>query len=144
MEKSVKLLEKISGNKPIHTATKKRIPTWGVRPGLEIGVKVTIRGEKASIVLQKLFGGVENTIKISKFDDMGNFSFGIPEYINMPDIEYDHDIGIMGLEVAVTLKRPGYRIRRRTIKKKSIPLSHQIKKEEAIEFIKNKFKVEVN
>ena len=39
--------------------------------------------------------------------------FGIPEYINIPGIEYDPDIGIIGLEACVTLERPGFRIKKK-------------------------------
>src|SRR3989344_2443945 len=75
-----------------------------------------------------------------KFDKNGNFSFGINEYINIQGIEYEIDIGIIGLEAAVTLTRPGYRIKRRLIKNK-ISKKHQITKEEGINFVKSYFNV---
>ena len=74
-------------------------------------------------------------------DKEGNFAFGIKEYIDIPGMKYDMDIGIIGLEVSVTLKRPGFRIKRRTIKKKKIPSRHKITKDEAISFVKEKFGV---
>jgi large subunit ribosomal protein L5 len=141
LEKSLKLLQKVSGIKPISRKTTKRIPTWGVRPGLEIGCMVTVRGKKAGELLKSLLKGVKNKIKASSFDDNGNFSFGISEYLNVPGIEYDPDIGIIGFEVAVTLQRKGFRIRRRTIKKKSIPTSHKITKDDAINFMKKSYEV---
>jgi len=58
-------------------------------------------------------------------------------------VEYDSTIGIIGLEVAVTLKRDGFRIKRRRINRARIPLRHKISKEESIEFIKHKFKVSI-
>lgn len=143
LEKATKLLTTITGEKPVTTKAKKRIPTLGVRPGLPIGCKVTLRGKKAEEVLIRLLKANKNTIKSSKFDNSGNLSFGIVEYIDIPEVEYDISIGIIGLEVAITLERPGFRIKRRTIKAKTIPKKHRITKEEAIEFMKNKFGVKV-
>jgi len=142
LEKAVSLLNKISGLKPIRTKTMKRIPTWGVRPKLQIGCKVTIRGKKTEELLKRLLEAVKNNLSISKFDNEGNFAFGIPEYIDIPGVEYDVDIGIIGLDVAVTLKRAGFRIKRRRIKKTKIPKKHRITKEESISFVKNKFNIE--
>ena len=143
LEKALKLLQKISQAKPVSTKTKKRIPTWGVRPNLEIGAKVTIRGKKAEELLTRLLKSKADILEESKFDNAGNLAFGIPEYIEIPGVEYDATIGIIGLEVAVTIIRPGFRIRRRARKRKSIPQSHRITKEEAINFMKTKFKVKV-
>ncbi len=143
LERAVKLLNTISGLKSVKTKTMKRIPTWGVRPNLQIGCKVTIRGKKAEELLKRLLEAVKNELPASKFDEEGNFAFGIPEYIEIPDTEYDVDIGIIGLEVAVTLKRPGFRIKKRRIKKTKIPKKHRIIKEESISFIKKKFNIKI-
>lgn len=143
LEKAIKLLSKISGSKPKVTKTKKRIPTWGVRPGLEIGAKVTIRGKKAVEVLTALLASQKNSIPASKFDDHGNISFGIQEYLLVQGVAYDPTIGIIGFEVAITLKRPGFRIKNRTAKWRKIPTRHQITKLEAIEFMKKNFSIEV-
>ena len=139
LDNSVKLLETISGAKAVRTQTMKRIPTWGVRPKLLIGCKVTLRGKKASEVLKKLLSAMNNYLPEKKFDDQGNFSFGIDEYINIAGVEYDQKLGIVGLEVAVTLERPGYRIKKRMLLKKKVPINHRINAEEAIEFMKKNF-----
>jgi len=143
LEKSLKLLSKLSGMKAVSTKTTKRIPTWNVRPGLEIGCRVTTRGKKAEEMLKVLLKGKNDELKESSFDDRGNFGFGIKEYLDIPGIEYDPDIGIIGFEVAVTLQRKGFRIRRRANKKKTIPSAHRIYKNDAIEFMKNKFGVKI-
>ena len=139
LEKAKKLLVMITGRTPIENKTNKRIPGWGLRPGLSIGTKVTIRGEEAKELLGKLLKAAENKLDSRSFDNNGNVSFGIKEYIDIPGIKYNMDIGIIGLSVAVTLGRPGTRIKIRSIKKKTIPLRHRIKKEEAIEFIKQTY-----
>ena len=143
LEKALKLLQKVSNRKPIETKTQKRIPTWGLRPGLAIGARVTLRGKDAVELLKRLFRAVDNHLPESKFDSQGNFSFGVPEYINIPGVTYDAGLGIIGFEVAVTLQRPGFRIKRRKIRQKKIPPKHRITKEQAIEFVKKEFAIEV-
>ncbi len=143
LEKAKKLIEKITGQKPVQTVTNKRIPTWGVRKGLAIGTKVTLRGKKAEEFLNKCLDAVERKIKAKSFDENGNFAFGIREYIEIPGIKYDPEIGMFGFDVCVTLKKKGYRVKNRKIKKSKYPKRHAIKKEDAIKFIKEKFNVEV-
>src|SRR3989344_7501624 len=135
LEKSLRLLSNLTHAKPVATFTKKRIPTWSLRPGLSIGCKVTLRGLKAHDFLKKLLAARNNLLKEQNFDDSGNFSFGIPEYLDIPGAEYDMQLGIVGLETAVTLVRPGFRIKIRHIHKRKIPSRHRITKEEAVEFI---------
>ena len=138
LEKAVKLLATISDSKAVKTRTMKRIPSWGVRPKLEIACKVTLRGKKATDLLKRLLAAVDNKIPESKFDNNGNFSFGIVEYIDIPGVEYNVAIGIIGLEVAVTLERPGFRIKRRLLKKAKVSTKHRISQQDAIDFmIKN-------
>lgn len=143
LDKAIKLLENITGGKAVKTKTMKRIPTWGVRPNLTIGAKITLRGEKAEELLKRLLQARENILDNGKFDDNGNVSFGVEEYILIPGVEYNLDIGVIGLEVAVTLYRCGYRIKRRMIAKKKIPLRHRIKKDEALDFMKTKYKIKM-
>ena len=138
LEKGVKLLKKLTGIDPVKTVTMKRIPTWGVRPGLQIGCKVTLRGKKAEEILIMLLKAVDNRIPASKFDDYGSFSFGIKEYIDIQEIEYIPEIGIIGFEAAVTLARPGFRVKAR-LKSSRLGKKHKITKQEAISFMEEKF-----
>src|SRR3989344_3518087 len=142
LNKAKRLLENISSSKPVETKTMKRIPTWGLRPKLAIGCKVTVRGKKAEELLGRLLKTVDNKLKESNFDDFGNFSFGIKEYIDIPGVEYNPEYGLIGLEAAVTLERPGYRIKKR-LRKSRIPLRHKISKQEAMNFLREKFNVSV-
>ncbi|MDO8556700.1 MAG: 50S ribosomal protein L5 [Nanoarchaeota archaeon] len=143
MEKAKKLLKIITGTTAVETKTKLRIPTWGVRPGLSLGVRTTLRGKKAVETLKRLLVGAGNKLRASSFDNAGNVAFGIKECLEIPGLKYDPEVGIMGLEVAVTLQRPGFRIRRRSLRPHRIPLRHQIPRDEAITFMKDHFKVEV-
>jgi large subunit ribosomal protein L5 len=142
LERAKKLLEKITGRKVIITRTHKRT-TFGMARKRPIGVKVTLRKKEALDFLKKAFVAVGNQIKTSQFDQDGNFSLGIKEYIDLPDVKYDPKIGILGMDVAVTLERPGYRVKRRKVRKSKIGKSHRIKREEAIEWVKKEFGVDV-
>src|SRR3989338_1519943 len=105
LKKGMKLLKNLTGIEPVKTITQKRIPGWSLRPGLPIGCKITIRGKTAEELLKRLFAAKENKLKKSCIDNRGNISFGIPEYIDIPELNYDPSIGIMGLEVSVTMVR---------------------------------------
>lgn len=143
LDKAMKLLNTLSESKSVKTVTMKRIPDWGIRAGLPIAAKVTIRGKKAEELLSRMLQAVNNMIKERKFDKNGNFSFGLDEYIKIPDSKYDPDVGIIGLEVAVTLRRKGYRVLKRRLKPGKIKATHKITKEEGINFIKNKFGIKL-
>jgi len=141
LEKGMKLIKNITGINPVKTFTKKRIPEWGLRPGLPIGCKITIRNKKANALLAVLLKAKENKLRKGCFGN-GSVSFGIHEYIDVPSIKYDPEIGVMGFQVCITLERPGFRIKKRRIARKSISSKHQIKAEEAIDFMREKFDVE--
>lgn len=142
MKRGLKLLGVLASDcTPVKTMTKRRIPGWGLRPGLAIGCKVTIRKD-AEKLLKRLAAAKENKLKISNFDSKGNLAFGIPEYIDIEGVKYDPELKIMGLEAAVTLERAGYRVKKRRIKQTGVGKRQQITKQEAIAFIK-KLGVEV-
>ena len=141
-KKATKLLKKITNVAPVPTTAKKRIPGWGLRPGLVIGCKITIR-KNAKELLKRLLVAKENILKEKNFDQNGNLSFGIPEYIDIEGLEYDPDIKIMGLEVAVTLERSGFRIKKRKIHTKKVGKKHKISKEEAIKFMQKTFDIKL-
>lgn len=143
LEKGIKLLKNITGIEPIKTRTNKRIPGWGLRPGLPIGCKITLRKEKAKEVLNRLLEAKSYILKGSQFDKNGNIAFGVHEYIDIKGAKYDPEIGIMGLEVCVTLERPGYRVKRRKNLKSKIGNNHKIAKEEAVKFMKTEFDVKL-
>ncbi|MFH1915893.1 MAG: 50S ribosomal protein L5 [Nanoarchaeota archaeon] len=143
LSKGVKLLEQITEVPPIKTVTQKRIAAWGLRPGLPIGCMTTLRKEPAKTLLSRLLKAKDSQLKESNFDDNGNVSFGIHEYIDIPQIKYDPEIGIIGFQVCVTLERPGYRIKRRKIMKRKIPLHHRISQQDAIEFMKQEFNIKL-
>jgi large subunit ribosomal protein L5 len=143
LQKAFKLLEEITNSKPVYTIAKKTIKEFGIRKGQPIGVKVTLRGKKAEEILKKLLAAVDYRLKESSFDSYGNITFGITEHVMIPGAKYDPEVGIFGMDVAITLKRPGYRVMLRRRKRASIPKRHRVTKEEAIEFLKSYFNVKI-
>ena len=142
LKKAIKLLEKLTDGKVVKTITKKRIPNWGVRPGLPLGCKITLRKNVDELV-KRLLEARNNELPESCFDSHGNVAFGIDEYINIPGMRYAPEIGMLGLEVCITLERPGFRIKKRRIRPRKVPERHNIKEEEAIAFMKTKFGIKV-
>ena len=143
LKKGQLLLKHITGIEPVKTHTNKRIQSWGLRPGLPVGCKITLRGEEAEKLLKNLLSAKENVLKPSCFDDRGNMSFGIPEYIDIAEVKYQPEVGIMGLEVSVTLERPGYRVKTRRMKPARVGKNQLISQEEAIDFITKKYNIKV-
>lgn len=142
IEKAKKLLEYLTEGKPLVTKSKRR-STFGVTIGKPIGAMVTLRGVKALEFLKKALDATEKKLKSSQFDSEGNFSIGIREYIDMPGVKYQHAVGMLGLDVAVTLERAGFRIKRRRMQQRKIPAKHRINKEDAMNWLKNSFGVNI-
>ena len=100
-----------------------------------------MRGEKAIEILSRIFAGV-TSLKKQNFS-AGYLSFGIKEYIEIPSIPYQRDIGIIGFDVVVNLIRAGRRVINRKMKKAKQGKRQKISKEETIEFMKNKFNLNI-
>ncbi len=134
LTKAEKMLEQLVGQKPIRRRAKQTNRDFGIRRGEPIAVKVTLRGKKAYEMLDRLLEAVDRKLSVGNFDEHGNFCFGIQEHINIPGVEYDPEIGIFGMDVCVTLERPGFRIARRKRQRRKIPNRHKLTKEEGIVF----------
>jgi len=136
IERAKKLLEKVFNRKVCITYSRKR-STFGIPKGKPIGVKLTLRGKDSEKFANLVFKAYNYKIPSSVFDDWGNFSLGIKKYIDL-GIKYDHTIGLLGMDVCFSLRRPGYRLKDGHISKKQ-----RVTKEEAIKFLKEGFNVEV-
>lgn len=136
LSKAYQLLQELTGAKPVYTIARKTIKEFNIRRGQPIGVKVTLRGEKAMEFLKRALQAVGYRLKASSFDNMGNVSFGIAEHVILPGAKYDPEIGIFGMDIAITLTRAGYRVEKRKRKRSRIGNSHRITKEEAMNFLR--------
>ncbi|WP_434310679.1 50S ribosomal protein L5 [Hominifimenecus sp. rT4P-3] len=105
LEAATKDLETITGQKPILTKAKKSIANFKIREGMNIGCKVTLRGDKMYEFVDRLinlalprvrdFRGVNP----NAFDGRGNYALGIKEQLIFPEIEYDKIDKVRGMDV---------------------------------------------
>jgi large subunit ribosomal protein L5 len=140
LEKGVKLLKVLTGRKPAKKKSHKRIPSLGVRPKLEVGAMVTIR-QNTREFLKKMLIAIDNKLTKKQISE-NNFSFGIAEYIEIPGVEYQREIGIMGFDVTVVFTRTGKRVKLKKVKRGKIPKKQIITREEIIKFMEDNFQTE--
>jgi len=143
LKKAESVLQSITGNKPIQTLSKTTNKDLGIREMMPIGCKVTLRGKKADEFIKEALSTRDNKMADYSFDDEGNLSFGIPDHTLFKSQRYDPNIGIFGMDVCITMSKPGYRIKRRRIARRRIPHKHRVTTDETIEFFKDKYNVEV-
>lgn len=142
LEKEEKLLEIITGKKASRRLTRKRIPSLGVRPGLEVGCMVSLRGKDAEDILKRLLASIDNSLKEKQISE-NSLTFGIKEYIEIPGMQYQREIGIIGLDVSVSFCRCGKRVKERKIKRGKIPKRQHVTKEEIIKYLEEKFNARI-
>ena len=106
--------------------------------------KVTIRNkEEINALLKRIFAAVGNKVPKKAITD-NHFSLGVEEYIEVPGLEYNRDIGILGFEVAVVFIRKGKSVTYKKIRKGKYPKKQNVSKEEIIEFLNKNFTVGVS
>ena len=108
LDNAVADMNKIAGQKPLVTKSRKSIATFKIRDNYPIGCKVTLRGVRMYEFLDRLvtvaiprirdFRGISS----KSFDGRGNFNFGIKEQIIFPEIEYDKIDAIRGMNITIT------------------------------------------
>ena len=141
--KAEKVLEMVTGHKPVETISKTVNRDLGIRVGMPLGCMVTLRGEDAEEFIKKALVIREMRVPEYSFDKEGNMSFGISDYTDFDGMKYDPEIGIFGMDVNVVLRRSGNRITQRSLLRRRIPKHHRVDREEAIQFMKDKFEVQV-
>ena len=98
-------LAKITGQKPVVTKAKKSVANFKIRQGMNIGVKVTLRGEKMYEFIDRLFNVALPRVRDFRginpnaFDGRGNYSLGIKEQLIFPEIDYDKIDKIRGMDI---------------------------------------------
>ena len=107
LENAVADMQKIAGQKPVVTKSRKSIAGFKIRDGWPIGCKVTLRDERMYEFLERLiaiaiprirdFRGVSG----KQFDGRGNFAMGVTEQIIFPEIDYDQVDEVRGMDIIV-------------------------------------------
>ncbi len=143
LEKAFGVLKGITGQNPVKKNAKSSIRDFGIRKGEPIACVVTLRRQAAIDFLKKVLPIIDNKISKSSFDDRGNFAFGLKEHIEIPGVKYDPAIGIFGMDICVTINRPGDRVRDRRKLKSTVGKKHVLTPEESIVFTKQTLGVEI-
>ena len=108
MEGAVEELSLISGQRPVVTKARKSVANFKVRAGMQVGAKVTLRGENMYVFADKFFNIVLPRVRdfrgVSKnsFDGRGNYSMGLKEQSIFPEIVYDNIDRVKGMNVIFT------------------------------------------
>lgn len=139
LERANTIIEQMTGQRPCNRKAKRTIRTFGIRRGEPISCMVTLRGSKAEGFLKRALTAVGNTVPFRSFDKYGNFAFGIREHIDIPGMRYDPQLGIVGMDVMVSVERPGYRVARRKKGRSKVGRVHRVTEKDAAEFIRNRF-----
>ena len=117
LKKNIEEFEKITGQKPIITKSKKAIAGFKIREDMELGLSVTLRGEKMYAFLTKLlfftFAQIRDFrgLSLRSFDKAGNYTLGLKEQLIFPEIDYDDVDQINGCTINIVLEHnsPKYR-----------------------------------
>jgi len=108
MDNAVTDMQKIAGQKPVVTKSRKSIATFKIRTGYPVGCKVTLRGTRMYEFLDRLVNIAMPRIRDFRgisgrsFDGRGNYNMGVKEQIIFPEIEYDKIDAVRGMNITVS------------------------------------------
>lgn len=100
-------LAKITGQRPMVTRAKHSISDFGITKGDPVGCRVTLRGVRADVFLEKLFNAVLPNVRdfrglsADSFDGRGNYSLGLDEQLIFPEIDYDEIVKVQGMDITI-------------------------------------------
>lgn len=123
LKKSIEEFEKITGQKPIITKSKKAIAGFKIRENMELGLCVTLRGDKMYTFLTKLIFFTFSQIRdfrglsLRSFDKCGNYTFGLKEQLIFPEIDYDDVQQTQGFTITFVLEKNSPKFRSKTMHK---------------------------
>lgn len=109
LKKNIEEFEKITGQKPVISKSKKAIAGFKIREDMELGISVTLRGEKMYAFLTKLlfftFAQIRDFrgLSLRSFDKAGNYTLGLKEQLIFPEIEYEDVDQVYGTTITIVL-----------------------------------------
>lgn len=107
LDAAVAELAAITGQKAVVTKARKSIAAFKLREGMNIGAKVTLRGERMYVFLDKLFNVVLPRIRDFRglppksFDGRGNYNLGLREQLVFPEVNYDKVDKARGMDITI-------------------------------------------
>ena len=123
LRKNIEEFEKITGQKPIVTRAKKAIAGFKIRENMELGLSVTLRGEKMYAFLTKLlfftFAQIRDFrgLSLRSFDKAGNYHFGLKEQLIFPEVDYDEVDQTQGVTINIILEHSSPKYKSKSIDK---------------------------
>jgi large subunit ribosomal protein L5 len=123
LKKNIEEFEAITGQKPIITRSKKAIAGFKIREDMELGLNVTLRGEKMYAFLTKLLFFTFSQIRdfrglsLRSFDKAGNYTFGLKEQLIFPEINYDDVDRTEGFTITIVLDQSSPKYQSKSIDK---------------------------
>lgn len=131
LDSAVAEIEQITGQKALRTRARKSIANFKVRAGMEVGAKVTLRGNRMYEFLDRLLNVALPRVKDFRgvspraFDGRGNYSLGIDEQIIFPEIDYDKIEKVRGLNVSIVTSTPNDEEARSLLGRFGMPFSKE-------------------
>lgn len=131
LEGALSDLSLITGQKPVACKAKKSISAFKVRKGQEIGVKVTLRGERMYAFLDKLFNLVLPRVRdfqglpLDSFDGQGNYTLGVREQIVFLEIEFGKIYKVRGLQITIVTNTHNNEQARLLLQKLGLPFARR-------------------
>ena len=128
LENSMRDLTLIAGQKPVITRAKKAISNFKIREGMEVGTKVTLRGDRMYHFFDKLVSVVLPRIRDfqglspNSFDGRGNYALGLKEQLVFPEIPYDTFDRIRGMDIVICTTAKNDEEARSFLKAMGLPL----------------------
>lgn len=138
LTRAAKVLEQLTDKKPVYSQARYTVRTFGIRRNEKIAVHVTVRGFKATEILERGLKVKEYELKKKNFSDSGCFGFGITEHIDL-GLKYDPSTGIFGMDFYIVLIRPGFRVAKRKLQPGRIGKLHKVTKADSIAWFQTKF-----
>jgi large subunit ribosomal protein L5 len=123
LKKNIEEFEQITGQKPVITKAKKAIAGFKIRENMELGLSVTLRGEKMYAFLTKLlfftFAQIRDFrgLSLRSFDKAGNYTFGLKEQLIFPEINYDDVDRVEGFTINIVLEQSSPKYQSKSIDK---------------------------
>ena len=123
LKKNIEEFENITGQKPIITRAKKAIAGFKIRENMELGLSVTLRGEKMYAFLTKLlfftFAQIRDFrgLSLRSFDKAGNYTFGLKEQLIFPEVDYDDVDRTEGFTITIVLDQSSPKYQSKSIDK---------------------------
>merc|ERR1711907_358121 len=142
LTKAVRVLQQLSDQTPVENTARYTVRTFGIRRNEKIACHVTVRGEKATDLIERGLKITDYEISAKHFSESGNFGFGVNEHIDL-GLKYDPATGIYGMDFYVVLKRPGFNVPKKKAKRGRMAPSHRVTKEDAMEWVRQTFNADI-